>query len=163
MGNLAEKSSPLGGLLQTANAFGGCIQHPSQPIGASACVLSAPNPYSYKCDFGLPGNTASNTASANCTYAVGCVASCNPMKLLGSTASWTPDSFGGNKTYWGASTYTPYWGKDLSATYYVTSLATYTNATNVLRTWAGHNPVQSTTSGPGFWAYPPPHDLIDFN
>jgi len=163
LGNLAEKSSPLGGLLQTASAFGGCIQHPSQPIGAPACMLSAPNPYSPKCDFGLPGNAAANTGSSNCTYAVGCVASCNPMKLLGSTASWTPDSFGGNKTYWGASTYMPYWGKDLNATYTVTTLASYTQATTVLRTWAGHNPFQSTTSGPGFWAYPPPHDLIDFN
>ena len=97
MGNLAVKSSPLGQLLQTANSFGGCVQHPTQSMGAPACVFTAPNPYSYKCDFGLPLNNASYPASADCTFAIGCVSSCNPMKLLGNAGSWTPDSFGGNK------------------------------------------------------------------
>ena len=45
----------------------------------------------------------------------------------------------------------------------MSTVAAYSTAVAQLRTWAGHNPKQSTTSGPGFWAYPPPHDLIDFN
>jgi hypothetical protein len=140
LGNLAAPNVPLvGGLVQVANAFGGCTQGPNQG-GASLC----PTPAS-----------------------PGCVAVCNPLQLLGSSAgSWTPDSFGGSNTYAGSQSYVtagPYWGYDLTKTYKVVNVTTYQTAVAALRTPAGHNPFQSATSGPGFLAYPPPHDLIDFN